>query len=220
MIRFPPGRVTAWLLLAWIVAVLGFVVMAGFASADDRFAGDRWVTEKVQDVHGEAIAKTLDYTADFGDLPLVVVAAALAGAVAARFASWVDGALIVGSLASRGVNSVVKEIVGRPRPSGSLVHISTSQPTSPSFPSGHSDTVFVLFGFIFYLAAVYIKDIRLRLAVQAVSLWVIIFTGIQRVHVGDHWPSDVLGGYYLGALMLAGLIALEWLVRSRVRGVS
>ena len=194
--------------------------MAGFASADDRFAGDRWVTEKVQDVHGEAIAKTLDYTADFGDLPLVVVAAALAGAVAARFASWVDGALIVGSLASRGVNSVVKEIVGRPRPSGSLVHISASQPTSPSFPSGHSDTVFVLFGFIFYLAAVYIKDIRLRLAVQAVSLWVIIFTGIQRVYVGDHWPSDVLGGYYLGALMLAGLIALEWLVRSRVRGVS
>lgn len=209
----------AWLLLAWLAAFAGFVVMAAVASADDRFPGDVWLTDQVQEVDGEAFAKTLDYTAEFGDVPLMVVAAALAGAVAARLGGWTDGALVLGTLASRGVNSVVKEIIERPRPSPSLVHVE-SQPSSFSFPSGHADTVMVLFGFIFYLAAVHLRDTRLRLAVQAACLWIILVTGIQRVYVGDHWPSDVLGGYYLGGLMLAGLIALHWLVRARAGELS
>lgn len=209
----------AWFLLAWLAAFAGFAVVSAFASAEDRFTGDLWIADNVQDVHSEVFAKTLDYTAEFGDLPLMVVAAALAGAVAARFAGWTDGALVIGSLASRGVNSVVKEIIERPRPSPSLVHVE-AQPSSFSFPSGHADTVMVLFGFIFYLATVHLKDARPRVAVQVVSLWVILVTGVQRVYVGAHWPSDVLGGYYLGGLMLAGLIALHWLVRARRRELS
>jgi undecaprenyl-diphosphatase len=212
-------RLPAWLLLAWLAAFAGFVVMGAFASADDRFPGDLWLAEQVQEVDGDAFGKMLDYTAEFGDVPLMVAAAALAGAVAARFAGWTDGALVIGTLASRGVNSVVKEIIERPRPSPSLVHVE-SQPSSFSFPSGHAETVIVLFGFIFYLAAVHLKDARLRLGVQAACLWIILVTGVQRVYVGGHWPTDVLGGYYLGALMLAGLIALHRLVRARAGGLS
>jgi len=212
-------RLPAWLLLAWLAAFAGFVVMGALASVEGRFPGDLWLEEQVQEVDGEALAKTLDYTAEFGDAPLMVVAAALAGAVAVRFAGWTDGALVIGTLASRGVNSVVKEIIERPRPSPSLVHVE-SQPSSFSFPSGHAETVIVLFGFIFYLAAVHLKDARLRLGVQAACLWIILVTGVQRVYVGDHWPSDVLGGYYLGALMLAALIALHRLVRAGTRGLS
>ena len=212
-------RLPAWLLLAWLAAFAGFVVMGALASVEGRFPGDRWLEEQVQEADGEAFAKTLDYTAEFGDVPLMVVAAALAGAVAVRFAGWTDGALVIGTLASRGVNSVVKEIIERPRPSPSLVHVE-SQPSSFSFPSGHAETVIVLFGFIFYLAAVHLKDPRLRLGVQAACLWIILVTGVQRVYVGGHWPTDVLGGYYLGALMLAALIALHRLVRAGTRGLS
>lgn len=212
-------RLPAWFIYAWLAAFAGFVVVAAFASDTDRFPGDLWFTDNLQAVHSEVFAKVLDYTAEFGDLPLMMAAAAMAAAAAVRFAGWADGALIVCTLASRGVNSVVKEIIERPRPSSSLVHVE-SQPSSFSFPSGHADAVMVLFGFIFYLAAMHVRDARLRLGVQAVSLWIVIVTGLQRVYVGNHWPSDVLGGYYLGALMLAGLIALHRLVRARTRGLS
>jgi hypothetical protein len=48
----------------------------------------------------------------------------------------------------------------------------------------------MLFGFIFYLAAVHLKDARLRRVCRP-CLWIILVTGAQRVY-GDHWPSDVL----------------------------
>ena len=212
-------RTPVWPLLLWVVALAAFVAMAAFASAHDRFGGDLWLTAQVQEIDGQVFANALDYTAEFGDLPLMVIVAVAGAAAVWRAAGPGDAVLLVLTLGSRLANSVVKEIIERPRPSPSLVHVD-SQPSSFSFPSGHADTVMVLFGFIFYLSAVYLKDARMRVAVQAVSLWVIVVTGVQRVYVGAHWPSDVLGGYYLGGLMLAGLIALHLLVMPRLKRVT
>ncbi len=102
----------------------------------------------------------------------------------------------------------LKEVVERPRPSPALVSVD-QQPGDFSFPSGHANTALVLYGLIIYLAAVYVPNPWLRVPLQGFCLWVIIGNGLQRVYVGHHWPSDVLGGYYLGALVLAVLIAVE-----------
>jgi undecaprenyl-diphosphatase len=106
---------------------------------------------------------------------------------------------------------VVKEVVDRPRPSEALVHVNNHL-TDPSFPSGHALNSMLLYGFLFYLAMVYLRNIWLRLAVQAACLWLIIGNGLQRVYSGEHWTSDVLGGYLLGAIGVALLIAIHRLV--------
>jgi membrane-associated phospholipid phosphatase len=106
---------------------------------------------------------------------------------------------------------VVKEVVHRPRPSEALVHMNNHL-TDPSFPSGHALNSMLLYGFLFYLAMVYLRNIWLRLAVQAACLWLIIGNGLQRVYSGEHWTSDVLGGYLLGAIGVALLIAAHRLV--------
>jgi len=106
------------------------------------------------------------------------------------------------------LNAAVKEIVGRPRPGHELVPFTTRTYDS-AFPSGHADSAIVIYGLLFYFITVFVSQPALRLLGQAACLWVILFTGMQRVYVGVHWPSDVLGGYYLGGLIIAALIGIH-----------
>lgn len=195
----------------WLAALAGFVAMALFAAAHDTFPADVWLTHRLQDVDSGGFYDVLRGTERLGDLPyLAVVWLGACAAVAVIIGRW-QGLLLLVSMAGRLANSGVKDIIERPRPSPDLVETS-HQPDSFSFPSGHAEGAIVLYGLIFFLAAVYLPDRRLRLAVQAVCVWVTVITGLERVYVGDHWPSDVAGGFYIGALMLAVLIAFERVV--------
>jgi undecaprenyl-diphosphatase len=115
------------------------------------------------------------------------------------------------SPAARALNNwALKVTIERPRPSAEHVRFE-SQPDSFSFPSGHAESAFLLYGLIFYFASIHIHDWRWRLPVQIACVVIIILSGIERVYVGHHWPSDVIGGYYIGALILAGLITVHQL---------
>ncbi len=131
----------------------------------------------------------------------------LGGAAALLVAArrW-EALLLLASVLGRLVNAGVKELVDRPRPAEDLVVV-REDPSSPAFPSGHADAAIMLYGLLFYFITLFVPHPVLRLVGQAACLWVILFTGMERVFVGAHWPSDVLGGYYLGGLMLVVLIA-------------
>ena len=205
--------------LLWIAALCGFIVLAAFASVYDRFPADLWLVRRFQDVDSSTFARTLDWAADaaggWGQLVVVPV-----GAVCLLLARrWLEGLLMLVAPAAGILHTAVKEIVDRPRPSHELVQWSAS-PHTPSFPSGHADSAVVIYGLIFYFITVFVRQPVLRLVGQAICLWVILFTGMQRVYTGVHWPSDVLGGYYLGGLLLAALIALHRRLRPAPAAVT
>ena len=205
--------------LLWIAALCGFIVLAVFAAAYDRFPGDLWLARRLQDIDSSAFARTLNWAADavsgWGQLVVVPV-----GAVCLLLARrWLEGLLLLVAPAAGILHTAVKEIVDRPRPSHELVSW-TSRPHTPSFPSGHADSAIVIYGLLFYFITVSVSQPVLRLMGQALCLWVILFTGMQRVYTGVHWPSDVLGGYYLGGLVLAALIALHRRLRSAPEAVT
>lgn len=185
--------------------------MAAFAAANDTFPADVWLAHRLQDVDSEVFSRLLNGTSDLVQVPLVALVTLLVAVAFYLLAGWQPAMLAFLTLGARPANSIVKEIVGRPRPSPDLDEFG-SQPDDPSFPSGHADNAMILFGMIIYLTAMHIPDRRLRYPVQAVSLWVIIVTGLERVYAGHHWPSDVLGGFLLGSLLLALVIAMHRLV--------
>jgi len=195
-------------LVLWFLLLCGFVVLSVFAAVYDRFPADLWLARRFQEVDSSAFAEALNWAADAVDgwEPL---AAVTAGALCLLLAGRrLEALLLLVTPAAGLLNAAVKEIVGRPRPGHELVPFTTRTYDS-AFPSGHADSAIVIYGLMFYFITVFVNQPALRLLGQAACLWVILFTGMQRVYVGVHWPSDVLGGYYLGGLIIAALIGIH-----------
>ena len=114
-----------------------------------------------------------------------------------------EGAALLLSAAGIGaLNPLAKLAIGRPRPTHHLVSVFKAL-ASESFPSGHASFYVCYFGFLFYLAW---TQMRSRTVLRRLALMVsgtpIALVGLSRVYLGEHWPSDVIGGYLLGGIWL------------------
>lgn len=108
-------------------------------------------------------------------------------------------------------------VVQRTRPDGAEYDIARSLPNidEASFPSGHVMGAVMLYGLFFFLAT-RLRNRALALTIQAASVAIIAGVGIARVWEGAHWPSDVLGAYSLGGLLLIGVIAVYLKIEAAV----
>ena len=115
------------------------------------------------------------------------------------------------------VNQLLKLLIGRPRPSSTLVNVAGTFHYE-SFPSGHVVFFVEFFGFLFFLAYVLLKRGPLRHASLMVSGLLIALVGVSRVYLGAHWPSDVLGAYLAGGIWLMLMIEVYRRIKARLRG--
>ncbi|WP_142215805.1 phosphatase PAP2 family protein [Streptomyces sp. SLBN-118] len=85
-----------------------------------------------------------------------------------------------------------------------------------AFPSGHAMTAMVSCGLLLWLLARYAgRGTLWKVSVVAAAVSV-AGVGLTRVYLGVHWPSDVLGGWLLGACWVAlSIAAYERVVLSR-----
>ena len=97
-----------------------------------------------------------------------------------------------------------KAFVNRPRPEGAL------EGFTDSFPSGTATTSVLLLGFLIYLIGEFVAPRKLRIGLQLALGMAIVLLGLFRMLAGEHWPSDLVGGYMTGAL---ALIAIIWAYR-------
>ena len=87
------------------------------------------------------------------------------------------------------LNPVLKQVFERPRPTDTLVTVS-----STAFPSGHTTTATS----IATALAVIAWPTRWRWPAIAAAVVFSLAMAVSRVYVGAHWPSDVVGGLALG----------------------
>lgn len=90
-----------------------------------------------------------------------------------------------------------KRIFKRPRPvraEGSFGH----NMKDASFPSGHSLTSFCFWMGCVMAAAILGIGALPYAALAIVTTLTVFFTGLSRIYLGVHFPSDVAGGYVIG----------------------
>ncbi len=103
------------------------------------------------------------------------------------------------------INSAIKMVLQRTRPT----ELYDLGPSVFSFPSGHSTTNAVLYGF---LALILMRQMSTPWRI-ALALMTVTFVGLiafSRLYLAAHWLSDVLGGLGFGALWVS-LLGLFYL---------
>lgn len=128
-----------------------------------------------------------------GTWQIVVGALAILGmALYERRAGWL---MLIGSVSSV-LDNLIKLLMARQRPSADLVHILTPAP-GYSYPSGHAVFFTWLAFMLAFSLAPHIRPNR-RWILWTGAAAVIVLACLARVWAGDHWPSDVAGGFLLG----------------------
>lgn len=187
------------MMLAVAMLMLGLLTRADYGAALDA-----------------AIARHLTWPDGAGPAPLIAFMQAiswigggtprwvLVGLIAAAVRYWGGRrpalAIVAAVLFANIASSLLKAAFDRPRPDliAHLDHVS-----SASYPSGHATSAAAL-----YLTLALLAPVQWRRATWTLAVLMIGFTGLSRIMLGVHWPSDIVGGTLLGAAF--ALTAAWW----------
>lgn len=193
----------------WSIAVLTAAVFAitgsvlgrdGITAIDEP--GTDWVVQR----RAGLVTPVAMGVSDLGGTPAMTAVAVLLCLTLAWRRQWPEVVLVAVAAVGAGVLvRVGKHIVGRTRPP-EADHLVTV--TNQAFPSGHSLGSIVVIG---VLAAVLLSRMHrpaARRIVVTVAAVFVVAVGLSRWYLGVHWPTDVLGGWCIGALWLALCLAV------------
>jgi undecaprenyl-diphosphatase len=144
-----------------------------------------------------ALANGVTTLASTTSVLLVAAVAAAAMLVRGHWPGALAVVLAVG--ATQGIVFAIKELVARARPPASSAWIDAA---GHAFPSAHAASGVALYGLL-ALYTVQRLHGRARVAAGAVALVGVGSIGLTRVYLGAHYPSDVLAGWLVGAVVAA-----------------
>ncbi|WP_443751016.1 phosphatase PAP2 family protein [Asticcacaulis solisilvae] len=207
--RYTDALKNEWAFLCVMIVVMLFAAFVFFSIAEDvlegdpSFAADKAVYALMRSLRTPAGDNGLIAVTELGDSIMVVTLGVVVAAWLAWRRTW--RALLYWILAIAGgslLNTAIKVALHRARPTD-LYH---SGWDAFSFPSGHSTTNAVLYGFLAVLIGRELpKRLRLPLACAAAGLVTLI--AFSRLYLAAHWLSDVAGGLTFGALWV-GVLAV------------
>ncbi len=102
---------------------------------------------------------------------------------------------------------LIKILIDRARPGGNIAYFLE---TTKSFPSGHSAIAVAFWGFITYYLLRHTWAKKKKSILFTIGTLLVLLIGFSRIYLGEHYLSDVLGGFLVGGLwLIVGIIFRE-----------
>lgn len=179
-----------------------FIVLALLARMFPYFPIDLAITRGIQMIHVQWFDYLMKAVSYIGFGPQVDV---LIGVIVVFLfvigLRWEATVGLLDAVSITVVGLLIKDIIGRPRPTVDLVHV-FSHLTETSFPSGHVTMYTAFFGYLWFLTYSHLKNSTHRTILLIIFALLIVLIAPSRIYLGAHWASDTLGAYLLGSIWL------------------
>ena len=213
LVRRLPVGATLCAAAGLVVVGLGAVAYAG--SRISRL--DLAVVELLHGLGSHQITAIATGITDVGATKSIVLVTAVAvGSLLLRGYSHAAVAVTVSVTATQAIVYGIKALVERGRPPASSSFVDAA---GYAFPSAHAASGVALYGL---LALYVIRRLKgpTRLAVSALALLGVGSLGLTRIYLGAHYPTDVVAGWLVGAVVAAGAWGLGRALRARLPRLS
>ena len=186
--------------MAALLFLIGFIWIAWNLKSAAMVSFDMGIIQWVHSLTGNFLTRLMRLISALGSSKAVIsYIAILLLFVWFKKISSMDWLRVAGITAASAIlNETLKAAFHRPRPE----FFRLVDETGMSFPSGHSMNGAVFFGLLAFLILNKV-DRKEKKWIAVFLVIFVFFIGISRIYLGVHYPSDVLGGFYVGGFILA-----------------
>lgn len=208
------------MLLLLAMCLLGFIALSDEVSEGETQDFDERALRMLRDPADPAVPRgpwwlavsAEEVTSLGGVTVLALVTLVVCGFLLLARRYWTLLLVLVATVGGAGLNTLLKQLFSRPRPSV-VPHL--TEVMTQSFPSGHamlSATVYLTLG---GLLAQLAERRRLKAYILGVALLLPFMVGLTRVYLGVHYPTDVVGGWVAGLAWALLTVVLARALRRR-----
>jgi undecaprenyl-diphosphatase len=200
------------LLVVSLCFVIGFAYLGQEVDEPATTSADQHLLRRVAHMTRQWPLTLSETVSLLGTAPIVAVITAVVGASLARHGRWFDIALLIAAVVGAALLSpLTKHLVSRARPTAFF----RTSATGYSFPSGHTlNATCLALALAFVLWRLPWRRTMKIVWTCALALYVAC-VGASRIVLGVHYPTDVLGGFLLGAAWATLLITVVLVAERR-----
>ncbi len=204
--------------MAEIAALAGFLLLAYLVRQTPYFAVDLAAARAVQSLRSPAFDSFMRAISWPGFPPQVLVTLALLLLAVFLTGRRREALYLVAAIVGVAILAEsTKILIDRPRPPPDLIYVVNPNVDNGrwGYPAGHAADYLAIYGFVFYIAYSAKGRSVWRWVVMGLTAAAILLVGVSRVYMGEHWVTDVVGGYLLGGAWLA--VVIYWYRRMTAR---